>query len=117
MFINSNNSNTENTFRDTNLVDYSRLHVEDLMLVEVSDIVLVLLPSYCSEDENLLSKNLSIDIPKHEIKISKQTYFALNATVLTNPSLLRVTNVMHVSDCMSGFVNYNYGCTLEYSLK
>ena len=87
------------------------------MLVEVGDIVLVLLPSCYIEDDNFWSEILLSDIPKHEIHFSKQTYFGLNATVLTNPSLSRVTNGMHVSDYMAGFGNHNYGCTLEFSLK
>ena len=46
---------------------------------------------------------------------AKQTYFGLIAAVLTNLSLSRVTNCMHVSDYIAGFGNHNYGCTLDFS--
>lgn len=33
---------------------------------------------------------------------------------MINPSIVKVTSGMHISDYMSGFGNHNYGCNLSF---
>ena len=84
---NTNYSYSENIIRDIHLDDYSRCYVEDYMLVEVVETILILIPSCYIQTDNFWSEILKSEINKTEIRFSKQTYFGLNATVLTNPFL------------------------------
>ena len=101
--------------RDIMLVDYTRCYVEDYMQCHIGEMILVLVPLYF-EDKNITpwSELFGGTAKRCDITFTKQGYAGYIATVVTNPSLMKVNSGMHISDYIAGFGNHNYGCHLSF---
>ena len=110
-----NNTSDISQDRDIMLVDYTRCYVEDYMQCHIGEMILVLVPLFF-EDENITpwSELFGGTAKRCDITFTKQGYAGFIATVVTNPSLMKVNSGMHISDYIAGFGNHNYGCHLSF---
>ena len=110
-----NNDTGISTDRDVMLVDYSRCYAEDYMQCDIGETLLVLVPLF-DEVENITpwSELFGGATKRVDITFTKQSYAGFVATVVTNPSLSKVTSGIHITDYIAGFGNHNYGCNLSF---
>ena len=85
------------------------------MACTVGEILLLPIPSsYIESKLKPWSDIFDSNLNKTESNFTKQNYYGLNASVLTNPSLSKVVNGMHSSDYIVDFENHYFGSSTTF---